>query len=378
MKNKTNVKFLRETIIERVPMESPNDISGIQTLFDTHVLEPHEVVAIFGKTEGNGCVNDFTRAYSIFALTKFFADKLSCSDNEVSKRVSMVMSGGTEGGLSPHYIVIGVREHSDGILNQSPSLAIGTAYTRNFKPEEIGRLAMIREVAKAVSVALKRSGIDDKKNVHFVQVKCPLLTSERITDANSRGETVCTEDTYESMAYSRGASALGVALALDEVESNLINNKLVLRDLSIYSEKASASAGVELLNCEVIVMGNSMSWNGPLLVSHEIMRDAIDSQSVWQVLSNLEIYNSKQLSKVQGNLISAVLCKAEPSSNGKIRDARHIMLDDSDINSTRHSRALVGGVISGVVGFTDLFISGGAEHQGPDGGGPLAIIAKKY
>ena len=180
------------------------------------------------------------------------------------------------------------------------------------------------------------------------------------------------------MAYSRGASALGVALALDEVESNLINNKLVLRDLSIYSEKASASAGVELLNCEVIVMGNSMSWNGPLLVSHEIMRDAIDSQSVWQVLSNLEIYNSKQLSKVQGNLISAVLCKAEPSSNGKIRDARHIMLDDSDINSTRHSRALVGGVISGVVGFTDLFISGGAEHQGPDGGGPLAIIAKKY
>ena len=160
MKNKTNVKFLRETIIERVPMESPNDISGIQTLFDTHVLEPHEVVAIFGKTEGNGCVNDFTRAYSIFALTKFFADKLSCSDNEVSKRVSMVMSGGTEGGLSPHYIVIGVREHSDGILNQSPSLAIGTAYTRNFKPEEIGRVAMIREVAKAVSVALKRSGID--------------------------------------------------------------------------------------------------------------------------------------------------------------------------------------------------------------------------
>jgi cyanuric acid amidohydrolase len=26
---------------------------------------------------------------------------------------------------------------------------------------------------------------------------------------------------------------------------------------------------------------------------------------------------------------------------------------------------------------TDLFVSGGAEHQGPDGGGPVAIIAER-
>ncbi|HEV8030018.1 MAG TPA: ring-opening amidohydrolase [Stellaceae bacterium] len=27
-------------------------------------------------------------------------------------------------------------------------------------------------------------------------------------------------------------------------------------------------------------------------------------------------------------------------------------------------------------GRTDLFVSGGAEHQGPDGGGPVAVIAR--
>jgi cyanuric acid amidohydrolase len=37
---------------------------------------------------------------------------------------------------------------------------------------------------------------------------------------------------------------------------------------------------------------------------------------------------------------------------------------------------LVGGVLAGVVGDTRLFVSGGAEHQGPDGGGPIAVIAR--
>ena len=50
------------------------------------------------------------------------------------------------------------------------------------------------------------------------------------------------------------------------------------------------------------------------------------------------------------------------------------MLDDSDISSTRHARGFVGGMLAGLTGTTELFVSGGAEHQGPDGGGPCAVI----
>ncbi|HMK02358.1 MAG TPA: ring-opening amidohydrolase, partial [Reyranella sp.] len=64
------------------------------------------------------------------------------------------------------------------------------------------------------------------------------------------------------------------------------------------------------------------------------------------------------------------------SPSGEIRGRRHTMLDDSDIHSTRHARALVGGVLAGVIGDTMLYVSGGAEHQGPAGGAPVAIIAK--
>lgn len=39
--------------------------------------------------------------------------------------------------------------------------------------------------------------------------------------------------------------------------------------------------------------------------------------------------------------------------------------------------ALVGGVLAAATGLTELFVSGGADHQGPDGGGPGAIIAQR-
>ena len=60
-----------------------------------------------------------------------------------------------------------------------------------------------------------------------------------------------------------------------------------------------------------------------------------------------------------------------------VEGCRHTMLDDSDIAGTRHARAFVGGVLAGLFGRTDLYVSGGAEHQGPSGGGPVAVIVER-
>src|SRR5260370_1057146 len=46
------------------------------------------------------------------------------------------------------------------------------------------------------------------------------------------------------------------------------------------------------------------------------------------------------------------------------------MIDDSDINHTRHARAAVAAVVASVIGDPLVYVSGGAEHQGPSGGGP--------
>lgn len=225
-------------------------------------------------------------------------------------------------------------------------------------------------------MAMGDAGIADPAEVHYVQVKCPLITSARVAEAASRGESVATAETYASMGLSRGASALGVALALGEIAEETVTDAAIGRDLSLFSGRASCSAGVELLRSEVVVLGNSRAWTGELRIGHDVMADAIDLTAVQRALASAGLPASGQLGEAERGRLVAVLAKAEASSAGTIRGLRHIMNDDSDIHSTRHARALVGGVIAAAVGRTDLFVSGGAEHQGPDGGGPVAVIAR--
>jgi cyanuric acid amidohydrolase len=41
------------------------------------------------------------------------------------------------------------------------------------------------------------------------------------------------------------------------------------------------------------------------------------------------------------------------------------------------TRAFVAGALAGLVGHAEIFVSGGAEDQGPDGGGPVALIVDR-
>jgi cyanuric acid amidohydrolase len=367
---------VRRCEVFRVPTAHPADTSGVLALLESGRVLAKDIRAILGKTEGNGCVNDFTRAYALTALQHALATPLGCSPAEVGQRIAMVMSGGTEGGLSPHLLVF---TSSNAPAGTAParSLAIGSAFTRAFQPEEVGRLAQIEATARAVTEAMAQAGITSPGDVHYVQVKCPLLTGERVLEAASRGRATVTVDTYKSMSYSRAASALGVALALGEVDRDVLDDIVVCHRLDLWSGRASTSAGIELMHNEVVVLGNSDAWASDAVIAHRVMRDAIDLPAVLGALADAGLNPSGQLGDGERDRLLAVLAKADPSSSGRIRGARHIMLDDSDINATRHARALVGGVLAGVIGRTDLFVSGGAEHQGPDGGGPVAVIVRR-
>jgi cyanuric acid amidohydrolase len=244
-------------------------------------------------------------------------------------------------------------------------------------PEAIGRAPQAMAVAEAVRAAMERAAITDPRDVHWVQVKCPLLTRERIAEAEAHGRPVATADTYASMGLSRGAAALGVALALGEIDRGALDGAAIGRDVGLWSACASSSAGIELMHNEVVVLGNSGLWSGDRVIAHGVMRDAIDLPAVTGVLGELDFAVTGQLEEAAAARIDAVLAKAEASRSGLIRGMRHIMGDDSDIQASRHARALVGGVLAAAIGRTDLFVSGGAEHQGPDGGGPIAVIARR-
>ena len=117
--------------------------------------------------------------------------------------------------MAPHWTVFERRDEP----GSGPALAIGRAHTPAIRPEQLGRMAQVELVAAGVRAAMADAQIADAADVHFVQIKCPLLTAQRIAEAEARGQTVSTRDTLKSMGLSRAASSLGVAIALGEIDA---------------------------------------------------------------------------------------------------------------------------------------------------------------
>lgn len=373
------VRQVQQVGVWRIPCRGPGDLSGVQALIDAGELVAADIVAVMGKTEGNGCVNDFTREYASMAWCQLLAPALGCTPEAVHARVALVMSGGTEGVLAPHFTVFARRwvpEAPEAPAGRGKRLVVGVAHTRDFLPEELGRAAQVDATAQAVAEAMRDAGIDSAEDVHFVQVKCPLLTSAKVSAALARGAEPATHDSYASMGYSRGASALGVAVALGEVARGEIGDASVLNDWRLFCARASASAGIELEGNVVIVLGEAQGSASAFRIAHAVMRDAIDAASVRTLLRDAFGLDADRDAQALSARLVNLLAKAEASPDGRVRGVRHTMLNDSDIHATRHARAVVGGVLASVAGHAALYVSGGAEHQGPAGGGPVAAILR--
>lgn len=361
----------RRALVHRISASAPDDVSGIEAAIASRRIDPKGVVAVLAKTEGNGLVNDFSRGHATLALSLLFQRHLPAQE---AARICLVMSGGTEGGMAPHWLVF---ERGSGDGGSGGALALGRAHTPALPFEHLGRLAQVDQVAAGVRAAMDDAGIESTSDVHFVQVKCPLLVARRIAEADRRGAAVATRDTLKSMSLSRAASALGAAVALGEIERTALSEAEIAANWALWSGRASASAGIELLNHEIVVMGMSPAWSGPLAIDHAVMDDAIDIEPVRDALARLGLDAAGQLKVEQRARLVALLGKAEASHDGRLRGYRHTMLDDSDIAATRHARAFVCGALAGLVGHAEIYVSGGAEHQGPDGGGPVALIVDR-
>jgi len=329
-----------KTGVHRFGMRDPSDVSELAAAIRRGTIDPARIVAVLGKTEGNGLVNDFTRGYLIQSLKQLLGKH---GDKPV-----YVFSGGTEGVLSPHYAVFSVEDSSE---KGNGALAIGCSLTRDLRPEEIGTTAQVRLVADAVAKAMQDAKLS-REEVSFVQVKAP--------GGNSN----------HTMALARVAGAFGAGVALGEIRD--FEESDFFRKLEKQSPRASVSSGIEITMCEVMVLGNSAAWSGPLRIASRPMADAMDLDAVLGVLADLGLQrNAQDLARVR-----AVMVKGEPDAGGRVRGHRHTMLTDGDMNAQRHIRGALGGLVGGVFGDGRIFVSGGAEHQGPAGGGLVAAIAE--
>ncbi|GAA1972859.1 ring-opening amidohydrolase [Nocardioides panacihumi] len=354
--------------VRKVPLHHVSDASELVKLIDDGVFAADRVIAVVGKTEGNGGVNDYTRILADRAFREALVSR--GADPEAVKEVPIVWSGGTDGVISPHATIFATvdAEPSDDLR-----LTVGYAMSEELLPEDIGRVAMVEKVAAAVKVAMERAGITDTADVHYVQTKTPLLVLKTIADAHARGKTVFTEDTLHSMDVSNGGTALGIAVALGEIE--MPTDDEIMRDRSLFSAVASCSSGVELDRAQVVVVGNARGVGGRYRIGHSVMDDALDADGIWDAIrsAGLDLPERPHTSDLDGRLVNVFL-KCEASQDGHVRGRRNAMLDDSDVHWHRQIKAAVGGVTAAVTGDPAVFVSVSAAHQGPEGGGPVAAI----
>jgi barbiturase len=355
--------------VAKVELKSVQDASGLEACLAAGQFAADEVVAVIGKTEGNGGVNDFTRILADQAFRRVLVRRGKRSEAEIAS-IPMVWSGGCDGIITPHATVFASNARTGS--SSQPRLAIGTAMSAQLLPEDIGRPAMVEKVAAAVKAAMREAGIEEPKDVHYVQTKTPLLTIEVVREAQSRGKHMACE-VHDSMGVSNGTTALGIAVALGEVAMPRADQ--ICKDLDLYSSVASCSSGVELTQAQIVLLGNKAGAGGRFRIGHAVMRDALDLDGIYAAIRNagLALPERPRAEDLAGRVVNCFI-KCEADRRGSLRGRRQIMLDDSDVHHHRHAKAAVGGVAAMAIGDPAVFVSVDAMHQGPQGGGPVIAI----
>jgi cyanuric acid amidohydrolase len=339
--------------IHRLSMAHPGDLSALAALIGNGAVRAAEIRAVIGKTEGNGGLNDFTRGFFTQTLMLLLARHTGEAPETLAARIPCVLSGGTEGALSPHYLVFSVAP--EAAAGQA-GLALGTAFSPPTPARQIGRAAQIAAVTAAVRTAMADAGIARAEDVALVQVKAP---APQAPDPAARSQ-----DAKQLMAFSRAAAAFGVGVALGDMPPERATEAALLADLTLFSNRASISSGVEVTCNEVVVFGRAQGWAEGIVAGVAPMTDLLDLAGVQAAFA-----------AAPGEVLG-VIAKGEPDRSGAIRGHRHTILGDTDLDAQRHLRGALGAIVAAVAGDGRVFVSGGAEHQGPPGGGLVCVFAR--
>ena len=115
----------------------------------------------------------------------------------------------------------------------------------------------MEEVASATREAMAELATFDPADVHYVQVKGPLLTPAAIRDAATRGVAVVTTDPNASKTCARERNGARRRHRPGGSGPARVTDAVIGRDPELFSSVASTSAGGELVACEVILFANS-------------------------------------------------------------------------------------------------------------------------
>jgi len=292
-------------------MVAPDDVSGIATLFEQGIVAPEHVRGVIAQTQGDS----FARGYFTLALELLLSERLGVPRAEITEIIPIMVIGGTAGLMSPHATLFVRKPATDTKPVHEAALALGFAFTRTLEEGELGTAAQAVLVAEAVKAAMDDAGLESADDVAAVEMKCPQPSPESapVVGAGELG------------AASRGACALGAAIALGEVDRNEISDSAIGARYDLYARRASASSGGELHNVRIVVVGNRRGAPGRQRAGWGVMADQLD---VSGAISAFEMAGLGERRKQEGTTLSGGEQQMLAIGRTLARDVKLLLLDE--------------------------------------------------
>ena len=357
----------------RLPVDSPDDVSPLAEMIEKGAIEARQVAAVIAQNEGDY----YARGFTLHMLEQLLSRTTGESPEAIRRRVPLLMIGLAHiAPLSPHLNVVVVKPDATRPGSEK-RLVAGTGVTRDLLPEEYGTMTQVQEVATTVRRLVKEAGITDPAYVHCAYVKVPELTDARVKDAASRGRAPRSMDFRTAGNYARGAGALGVALALGEIEAAKLSDDAICQDWNLYSIAAQVSSGIEQSCCKIVVLGNAAGSASDRVAGHCVMKDPLDVESFKTALRDVGLTFSCCPDEAQRARVENIFIGTSANFLPTIRGRRHTMHSDFLWGfAGAQAKAMANAVIAGLMGDTMFLSKSGSEHQGPRGSNVVAVFAR--
>ena len=337
--------------IHPFPLAHAGDAAGLAQLLAASEAMAARRLVLLAKVPGPATLNDSSRE---LAQTALRAAVVAVGGDGLLARTRMILSVGCEGvgGAGGWLLADDGRQQPGGPAR----LALGTAESEAIPTASRGGVPHLEAAAYAVRRAMDDAGLVPDQ-VRLVLVKSPVCPGQ--PDATGR---------------SRGAAALGAGVALGEVAADRIGMPFP-DDPSAYATRAMTMSGTETDRAEAIVLGNRPGAGGALLAGSGLLRDLIDVPGLRRVLSGLGAAFDGDGVLSNPAAVPLVLLKAGLAPDGMLRGRRtHVF--GTDMPADKHLRAAASGMVAGLLGSNEAFVTGGAEHQGPPGACIAAAIVR--
>ncbi|WP_168207600.1 ring-opening amidohydrolase [Microlunatus elymi] len=366
--------MVAETQIDavRVPMAHTGDVCELDLLLTDGRLHPDDVIAVTGKVEDSNTGGN-SRVDADHAVRRFLAERGTRSEPEIGT-IPMVFTTGGVGILTPHLVVYS-RSRAEPAPDGGPRLAVGTARSARMLPQWTGTARVIEANADAVRAAADDAGLLPEQT-EYVVGKAYHPSQQALAAARAAGKDIDALDDDTLFRKTSGSAALGVAVATHELA--LPSGNQVGVEPGLWSGRACISAnawepvGGNGPDTQLILMGNRPGAGGRLRVGRAVIGDLLDVDALPRALrrAGLEV-GPGPLTADQRARVIAVYVKIGLPPDGLLRGRRQVIESPSYSGEVKIA---AGAMFAGWLQDTMIYLSGSASHQGPPGGGTLAVI----